>query len=144
VAKVLPNNPDKPLTAKFGDKPIRFNPNIVIKDNIAQHYHGRNELVGRLLANECELCSSSEKIEVHHVRKLKDVKKKYQGQQEPPAWAKFMMARNRKTVVVCHQCHVAIHAGKYDGKKVEQRLTGELDDTETVTSGSEGGNWNSR
>jgi len=139
-----PNNPDKPLTAKFGDKPIRFNPNIVIKDNIAQHYHGRNELVGRLLANECELCSSSEKIEVHHVRKLKDVKKKYQGQQEPPAWAKFMMARNRKTVVVCHQCHVAIHAGKYDGKKVEQRLTGELDDTETVTSGSEGGNWNSR
>jgi len=114
-----PNNPDKPLTAKFGDKPIRFNRNTVIKDSIAQLYHGRNELVRRLLANECELCGSSEKIKVHHVRKLKEVKKKYQGRREPPAWAKFMMARNRKTVVVCHQCHVAIHAGKYDGKKVE-------------------------
>ena len=65
-----PNNPDKPLTAKFGDKPIRFNPNTVIKDSIAQFYHGRNELVRRLLANECKLCGASEKIKVHHVRKL--------------------------------------------------------------------------
>jgi group II intron reverse transcriptase/maturase len=114
-----PNNPDKPLKAKFGDKPIRFNPNTVIKDSIAQHYHGRNELVRRLLANECELCGASEKIQVHHVRKLKDVKKKYQGRRKPPAWAKFMMTRHRKTVVVCHQCHVEIHAGKYDGKRVD-------------------------
>jgi hypothetical protein len=37
---------------------------------MAQFYHGRNELVRRLLANECELCGSSEKINVHHVRKL--------------------------------------------------------------------------
>jgi hypothetical protein len=111
-----PNNPDKPLTAKFGDRPIRFNPNTTIRDDIAQVYHGRNELVRRLLANECELCGSSEGINVHHVRKLKDVKKKYRGRREPPAWAKFMMARNRKTVVVCHQCHTAIHNGKYDGK----------------------------
>lgn len=114
-----PKNPDKPLMAKFGDKPICFNPNIVIRDNMAQFYHGRNELVRRLLANECELCGSSEKINVHHVQKLKNIRKKYQGRPEPPRWAKFMMERNRKTVVVCHQCHVDIHAGKYDGRKVE-------------------------
>lgn len=114
-----PKNPDKPFRAKFGDKPICFNPNIVIRDNMAHFYHGRNELVRRLLANECELCGSSEKISVHHVRKLKDIRKKYQGRPEPPQWAKFMMARNRKTVVVCHQCHLEIHAGKYDGRKVE-------------------------
>jgi hypothetical protein len=111
-----PNNSDKPLTAKFGDRPIRFNPNTTIRDGIAQVYHGRNELVRRLLANECELCGSSEGINVHHVRKLKDVKKKYRGRREPPAWAEFMMARDRKTAVVCHQCHTAIHNGKYEGK----------------------------
>ncbi len=138
-----PHHPDKPLIAKFGDKPIRFNPYAVITDIIPQVYHGRNELVRRLLANQCELCGSSEKVRVHHVRKLKDVKKKYQGRREPPAWAKFMMARHRKTVVVCHRCHVAIHAGKYDGQKVEPRLSGEPGDTETVKSGSEGGDWKS-
>ena len=114
-----PNNPDKPLTAKFGDKPIQYNPKAIIKDSAAQVYHGRNELVRRLLANECELCGSSDRINVHHVRKLKDIKKKYRGRSEPPAWAKFMMARHRKTVVVCHQCHVNIHNGRYDQRKVE-------------------------
>jgi hypothetical protein len=82
-------------------------------------YHGGSELIRRLLANECELCGSSEGVNVHHVRKLKDIRKKYQGRPEPPAWAKFMMARNRKTVVVCHQCHVRIHNGRYDQRKVE-------------------------
>jgi group II intron reverse transcriptase/maturase len=114
-----PNNPAKPLMAKFGDKPIRYNPKTIINDNIAQLYHSRNDLITRLLANQCELCGSSENINVHHVRKLKDVKKKYQGRSQPPTWAKFMMSRNRKTVVVCHHCHVNIHNGRYDRQKVD-------------------------
>jgi hypothetical protein len=114
-----PHNPDKPLVAKFGNKPIRYNPTVIIKDTVAQFYHGRNELVRRLLANECELCGATNDIEVHHVRKLKDIRKKYQGRRDPPKWVKFMMARHRKTVVVCYPCHTAIHAGKYDGRKVE-------------------------
>lgn len=114
-----PNNPDKPLIARFGDKPLCRNPHPGIKDPIAHFYHGRNELVRRLLANECELCGSSEKIRGHHVRKLADVKKKYKGHKQPPRWAKFMMERNRKVVFVCHQCHTDIHAGKYDERKVK-------------------------
>lgn len=114
-----PNNPDKPLIAKFGDKPLRRNTNAIVKDNKAHFYHGRNELVRRLLANECELCGSSDKIEGHHVRKLADVKKKYKGQKHPPKWAVFMMERNRKVVFVCHHCHTEIHTGRYDGRKVE-------------------------
>jgi hypothetical protein len=114
-----PNHPDKPLRASFGDKPIHYNPQTTLTDEIAPIYHGQNELVRRLLANECELCGSSEKINVHHVNKLKDIKKKYKGRPEPPAWVKFMMARNRKTVVVCHRCHTDIHAGRYDRQKVE-------------------------
>jgi hypothetical protein len=114
-----PNHPDKPLRASFGDKPIRYNPKTTFKDEIAPLYHGQSELIQRLLANECELCGSSEKINVHHVNKLKDIKKKYKGRTEPPAWAKFMMARNRKTIVVCHCCHKDIHAGRYDRQKVD-------------------------
>lgn len=114
-----PNNPAKQIAARFGDKPIRYNPKAFIRDRIAQMYHGGSELIRRLLANKCELCGSSEGVDVHHVKKLKDIKKKYRGRSEPPAWAKFMMARNRKTVVVCHQCHVSIHNGRYDQRKVE-------------------------
>jgi len=34
-------------------------------------------------------------------------------------WAVFMMERHRKVVFVCHRCHTKIHAGRYDGRKVE-------------------------
>ena len=70
---------------------------------------GRTELVKRLLAEKCELCGSTENIEVHHIRKLADLKKK--GQAEVPKWVQIMSARKRKTLVVCRECHVAIHNG---------------------------------
>lgn len=114
-----PNNPDKPLCAQFGNKPIRRQQSRIIIDEITSLYPARTELVTRLLANTCELCGSTEKIRGHHVRQLKDIQRKYRGRPEPPAWAKFRMARHRKTVVVCHQCHTNIHAGKYDGRKVK-------------------------
>jgi group II intron reverse transcriptase/maturase len=113
-----PNKPEKPLKAQFGNRPIKYNPYASITEEKAKLYKGRNELVRRLLANECELCGSTDKIAVHHVQALKNVRKKYRGRTEPPTWAKLMMERNRKTVVVCHQCHTNIHAGRYDGKKV--------------------------
>lgn len=72
-------------------------------------YGGRTELVKRLLADTCELCGSKENIEVHHIRKLADVKNK--GLLNHPTWAQVMAARNRKTLVVCRECHVAIHNG---------------------------------
>ena len=119
VKEQNPNNPQKPYLAKLGDKPIRTDLNVEITDQIKQFYSGRNELVRRLLGNECELCGSCDRIRVHHVRKLADVKKRYKGRKNPPPWVKFMMERNRKTVVVCHKCHIDIHAGRYDGKKVK-------------------------
>jgi hypothetical protein len=45
-------------------------------------------------------------FEVHHIRKLKDVA---QGKQ---LWQQVMAARNRKTLVLCLQCHHLLHAGK--------------------------------
>jgi group II intron reverse transcriptase/maturase len=113
-----PNHPDKPYYAKLGEQPIRTNISAVIQDKINPFYVSRNELVQRLLAGTCELCGSKDGIAVHHARKLADIKQKFQGRKTAPDWAKFMMARNRKTVVVCHKCHVEIHAGEYDSMKV--------------------------
>ena len=72
-------------------------------------YGGRTELIKRLLADTCELCGSTKNIEVHHIRKLADLKKPGQG--EVPKWVELMSARKRKTLVVCRECHVAIHNG---------------------------------
>ena len=68
---------------------------------------GRNSLIERLQANECECCGATDKIEMHHVRKLKDLKGK-------EFWEKRMIARRRKTLAVCSNCHDKIHAGKLD------------------------------
>jgi group II intron reverse transcriptase/maturase len=70
----------------------------------------RAEVVQRLLANTCELCGSQERVEVHHIRHLKDLRRR--GRAERPAWVKQMATRRRKTLVVCRTCHEDIHAGR--------------------------------
>ena len=54
----------------------------------------------------------------HHVNSVKELKKKYKGKNNPPAWAIFMMTRNRKTIFVCHKHHQEITHGRYDGPKI--------------------------
>ncbi len=70
----------------------------------------RSDLIERLQANKCELCGSKEDCEVHHVRKLADLKKP--GRKEKPDWMKRMIAMQRKTLIVCRKCHIDIHAGR--------------------------------
>jgi len=74
--------------------------------------HDRSDLIQRLQANNCELCGSEEQCEVHHIRKLADLKKRWRGRKEKPDWVKRMIAMQRKTLVVCVQCHRNIHAGR--------------------------------
>ncbi|MCL4301273.1 MAG: hypothetical protein KJ077_36540 [Anaerolineae bacterium] len=109
----------EPLKAKFGAKPIRFKKWTVIDDKKAQLLTGRNEIIRRLLANQCELCASTENIRVHHIRKLKDLKRRYEGRPEPPKWVVRMIEMCRKTLVVCKKCHQEIHAGIYDGSRLK-------------------------
>ena len=73
----------------------------------------------RLLADTCELCGATDKIEVHHIRKLTDLDRK--GRSKPPRWAKIMTARRRKTLVVCQDCHHAIQYGRYDGAALSNK-----------------------
>jgi hypothetical protein len=76
----------------------------------------RHQILQRLAADKCELCGkawdSTTTLEVHHVRKLKDVKQQYakRGQNIPP-WVLRMSSLRRKTLVVCQRCHDEIHAG---------------------------------
>ena len=81
----------------------------VLNDSPLNIVGSRTELERRLLANTCELCGSHEDIQVHHVRALKDLHKK--GRTPPPYWVEIMATRQRKTLVVCRQCHMDIHAG---------------------------------
>jgi group II intron reverse transcriptase/maturase len=108
----------KPLITWFGAQPIRFNKWATVNDTKVQLLTRRNDVVRRLLANQCELCDSTEDIQVHHIRKLKDLKRRYKGRANPPEWVVKMIALRRKTLVVCAKCHQAIHAGTYDGPRL--------------------------
>ncbi|MEB8851800.1 reverse transcriptase, partial [Bacillus cereus] len=71
-------------------------------------YAGRNSLIRRLQASKCEWCQTENTaIEMHHVKKLKELK----GKQ---LWERIMIARNRKTLALCKKCHVDLHAGRLD------------------------------
>ncbi len=58
----------------------------------------------RLAAKVCELCGTTESnhYEIHHVNKVKNLKGK-------AWWEQIMIAKRRKTIVVCQKCHKAIH-----------------------------------
>jgi group II intron reverse transcriptase/maturase len=100
-----------PLTAVFGGIPLRRNPTAILKDLPTFPYRpDRSELTKRLLAEECELCGGTERIEVHHIGKLADLQK--EGRKEKPLWAQTMAARRRKTLVLCSTCHTDLHAGR--------------------------------
>lgn len=77
-------------------------------DKLPNYYHAkmRTSLIDRLKARNCELCGETSELEMHHVRKLKDVAKG----KDP--WEVHMIARKRKTMAVCHTCHMKIHHGK--------------------------------
>jgi group II intron reverse transcriptase/maturase len=100
----------KPLVARFGAIPLKRQSIGTIVDHIPLYQRTeRTELVKRLLADTCELCGSRENVEVHHVHKLADLEKR---KKEQPRWVKVMIARRRKTLVVCRFCHQAIHTGQ--------------------------------
>jgi len=110
----------KPLIACWGGISLRRKKEAILNDQPPQPKNYGTELLERLMAQECELCSSEEEVEVHHVRALKDLRKK--GRRERPEWMKRMAARSRKTLVVCRECHEAIHAGRPTRHETEETL----------------------
>ena len=67
-----------------------------------------NSLIARLKAKKCEWCGTENTdLDIHHVRKLKDLK----GRKK---WEIAMIARKRKTMALCEYCHAQLHAGNLD------------------------------
>lgn len=67
----------------------------------------RTSLIDRLKARRCEICLSENDLQMHHVRKLSELKGK-------KTWEIWMIARKRKTMAVCRSCHIKIHGGRLD------------------------------
>ena len=111
---------NKPLITYFGGVSLRWNKWVKIDDNLTnQIWNGRSEVVQRLLAQKCALCGAEDCIEVHHIRKLADLKQK--GGLKRPEWMIKMSARKRKTLVVCRSCHEKIQYGRYDGETLKRK-----------------------
>ncbi|MCM1237134.1 MAG: reverse transcriptase domain-containing protein [Ruminococcus flavefaciens] len=81
----------------------------MIPDMTMIHKHTRSTFESRLKAKTCELCGCTEsrQFEIHHVNKLKNLKGK-----EP--WEVMMIAKRRKTMVVCYECHKKIHNQSFE------------------------------
>jgi len=101
----------KPLVAWFGGLPLTRQKKVALIDRapVLATTQG-NELIHRLLAGRCELCGSTQRLEVHHIRKLADLNQP--GRKEKPAWMRTMAKRRRKTLVLCRHCHEDTHAGR--------------------------------
>jgi hypothetical protein len=116
----IPRTGKKDLVATFGGLPMCWQPEVANSDpQWIMTWCRRTELVARLLADECELCGSTESCEVHHIRKLADLHRRGRAKLQ---WELAMIARRRKTLVVCSRCHHAIHNGKYDGPSLTHAL----------------------
>ena len=78
--------------------------NDVIDKAFVIYMQTSNSLEKRLKAKVCELCGTqaSDRYELHHVNKLKNLKGKR-------AWERAMIAKRRKTLAVCRECHHNIH-----------------------------------
>lgn len=71
-----------------------------------ERYRSTSDVVQRLQARVCEYCGTEDgRMEVHHIRKMKDIK------DGKAAWQKLMIARRRKTLVLCVSCHQSLHGG---------------------------------
>ena len=106
-------NWDVPYETKSGTK-IRFFADYsecktyydysdVISNAAIMYGYAVNTLENRLKAHVCELCGAADSqfYEVHHVNKLKNLKGKEH-------WERVMIAKKRKTLVVCRHCHKSV------------------------------------
>ena len=100
----------KHLVVKTWDNPIVDT--MTIGSRIAQ---SPNDLVTRLIAEECEACGDTEgPFEMHHPHRLKDKRR-----DQLTSWKQS--ARRRRTIVLCRKCHVAHHGGRMPGR-MESRV----------------------
>lgn len=90
---------------KRKERAFYSNEDIIRKDI---KYFSSTSLIERIKAGKCEICGKTNiPIEIHHIHRLKDLKGK-------TFWEILMIARKRKTLALCKECHKKIHSGKLD------------------------------
>jgi len=72
----------KPLVATWGGISLVWSIKAHLNDQPQRIHSGRTELVQRLLAEECEWCGSTQDVQVHHIRALKDLNA-HKGKEKP-------------------------------------------------------------
>jgi group II intron reverse transcriptase/maturase len=68
----------------------------------------RSSALKKLIAENCEVCGKSSddvSIVLHHANQIRNIPK------TNPKWIKVQKMRLRKTIAVCHECHMQIHHG---------------------------------
>lgn len=65
------------------------------------------------LGTNCCICGNMQNVEMHHIRHVKEAKK-------GKGFDKILGIINRKQIPVCRECHVSIHNGTYDQKKLSE------------------------
>jgi group II intron reverse transcriptase/maturase len=90
--------------AKYSDSKDAKNVSDIMPNEAILHTSIKTSFESRLSAKICELCGTTDakQYEIHHVHKVKDLKGK-----EP--WEQVMIAKRRKTLVLCKSCHYKIH-----------------------------------
>ncbi len=96
-----------PLQRKWTKNRTRFLVNADLRDEISM---GINKRTRSKLDKPCAVCGNANDVEMHHLRHVRKGK--------TVGFAEVMSAINRKQIPVCRECHVKIHAGKYDGIKL--------------------------
>jgi group II intron reverse transcriptase/maturase len=90
--------------AKYSDSKKVKKPSDTRTNAAVIHTSRTTTFESRLKAKQCELCGTTESghYEIHHVNKVKNLSGK-------ESWERVMIAKRRKTLVVCRECHHIIH-----------------------------------
>lgn len=87
-----------------------FSTNVPIPDEVL-FKRWNNKLTRSRLFKYCVICGTSHQVEMHHVRKVKDLKAKAAGG-KMDFFTMQMASINRKQVPLCRTHHVALHQNK--------------------------------
>lgn len=106
----------KNLSVKVGKNTVSMDYEPVIKKEYkavdpfeVTNYQIRTKFI---VDQPCKICGSTENVEAHHVRHLKDLNPK------KSAIDAMMAKMKRKQIPLCRKCHEKVHSGKYSGPKL--------------------------
>lgn len=88
------------IKAVYGNKPSAFNVNM---NDVQLRINARGISKANLDNLSCSVCESEYRVEMHHVRHMKDLNPKARYID------RIMARRNRKQIPLCRKCHLEHH-----------------------------------